>query len=268
MLSLAGKVAVVTGAGSVGPGWGNGKATAVLLARRGAAVFALDLQPEAVAETRGIIEGEGGTCVSHRCDMLDSGEVAAAMAACRERFGRLDLLVNNVGGSHPGGPADMPEEVWDRQIDFNLKTAFLGCKHALPIMDAGGRGGAVVNVSSIAGLRMGAARVHSAYSASKAGIIGFSKSVAMAYAVRGIRCNTVVPGLMHTPLVEHRLVRQLGANDAEALIAKRHASVPMGRMGSAWDVAHAALFLLSDEAGHITGTEIVVDGGISAAGPV
>ena len=268
MLSLAGKVAVVTGAGSVGPGWGNGKATAVLLARRGAAVFAIDVQPEAAAETRGIIEGEGGTCISHPCDMRDSDEVGAAMAACRERFGRLDLLVNNVGGSHPGGPVDMPEEVWDRQIDFNLKTAFLGCKHALPVMEAGGRGGAVVNVSSIAGLRMGAARVHSAYSASKAGIIGFSKSVAMAYAARGIRCNTVVPGLMHTPLVEHRLVRQLGANDAEALIAKRHASVPMGRMGSGWDVAHAALFLLSDEAGHITGTELVVDGGISAAGPV
>lgn len=267
MLSLTGKVAVVTGAGSVGPGWGNGKATAVLLARQGAAVFAIDLEPEAVAETRRLIEDEGGTCLSHRCDMLSSDQVEAAMAACRDRLGRLDLLVNNVGGSQPGGPADMPEEVWDRQIDFNLKTAFLGCKHALPIMEAGG-GGAVVNISSIAGLRMGAARVHSAYSASKAGIIGFSKSVAMAYAGRGIRCNTVVPGLMHTPLVEHRLVRQLGANDAEALIAKRHASVPMGRMGSGWDVAHAALFLLSDEAGHITGTEIVVDGGISAAGPV
>ena len=268
MLSLAGKVAVVTGAGSVGPGWGNGKATAVLLARQGAAVFAVDLEPEAAAETRRLIEDENGICLSHRCDMLDSEHVADAMAACRDRFGRLDLLVNNVGGSHPGGPADMPEEVWDRQIDFNLKTAFLGCKHALPIMEAGGRGGAVVNVSSIAGLRMGAARVHSAYSASKAGIIGFSKSVAMAYAARGIRCNTVVPGLMHTPLVEHRLVRQLGANDAEALIAKRHASVPIGRMGTAWDVAHAALFLLSDEARYITGTEIVVDGGIAAAGPV
>ena len=148
-----------------------------------------------------------------------------------------------------------------------LGTDQLG-RDLLARLMAGGHGGAVVNVSSIAGLRMGAARVHSAYSASKAGIIGFSKSVAMAYAARGIRCNTVVPGLMHTPLVEHRLVRQLGANDAEALIAKRNAAVPIGRMGTAWDVAHAALFLLSDEAGHITGTELVVDGGISAAGPV
>jgi NAD(P)-dependent dehydrogenase (short-subunit alcohol dehydrogenase family) len=268
MLSLAGKVAVVTGAGSVGPGWGNGKATAVLLARQGAAVFALDIDADAAGETQRLIAGEGGTGVAHRCDLLSSDEIEAAMAACRDRFGRLDLLVNNVGGSHPGGPADMPEEVWDRQIDFNLKTAFLGCKHALPIMEAGGSGGAVVNIASIAGLRMGAARVHSAYSASKAGIIGFSKSVAMAYAARGIRCNTVVPGLMHTPLVEHRLVRQPGANDAEALINKRHASVPMRRMGTGWDVGHAVLFLLSDEAGHITGTEIVVDGGISAAGPV
>src|ERR671920_589493 len=128
--------------------------------------------------------------------------------------------------------------------DLNLKSAFLGCKYVLPHMEAQGRG-VVVNLSSVAGLRMGTGRVHSAYSASKAGIIGFSKSVAMAYAAHGIRCNTVVPGLMHTPLVEHRLVRQLGANDAEALIAKRHASVPMQRMGSGWDVAHAVLFLLS-----------------------
>jgi NAD(P)-dependent dehydrogenase (short-subunit alcohol dehydrogenase family) len=158
MLSLAGKVAVVTGAGSVGPGWGNGKATAALLARQGAAVFAIDLEPDAVAETQRLIAEDGGTCVAHRCDMLDSDDVAAATAACRDRLGRLDLLVNNVGGSHPGGPVDMPEEVWNRQIDFNLKTAFLGCKHALPIMEAGGVGGAVVNISSIAGLRMGAPR--------------------------------------------------------------------------------------------------------------
>ena len=189
------------------------------------------------------------------------------MAACRDRFGRLDLLVNNVGGSHPGGPVDMPEEVWDRQIDFNLKTQFLGCKYVLPVMEAQG-GGAIVNISSVAALRMSAGRPHVAYSASKAGVIAFSKSVALAYAKKGIRCNTVVPGLMHTPLVEHRLVRQLGANDAEALIAKRHASVPVGHMGSAWDVAHAVLYLASDEARYVTATEIVVDGGLAAAGPV
>ena len=266
MLSLAGKVAIVTGAGSVGPGWGNGKATAVLMARQGASVFAIDINPDAVEETRAFIAGEGGTCVTHACDMLEAPQVEAAVAECMHRLGRVDILVNNVGGSHPGSPVTMPEEVWDRQIDFNLKTPFLGCKYVLPVMEAQGSG-AIVNISSIAGLRMSGERTHIAYSASKAGVIGFSKSVALAYAKKGIRCNTVVPGLMHTPLVEHRLVRQLGANDAEALIAKRHSLVPVGHMGTGWDVAHAVLFLASDEAKYITGTEIIVDGGITAAAP-
>jgi NAD(P)-dependent dehydrogenase (short-subunit alcohol dehydrogenase family) len=264
---LDGKVALVTGAGSVGPGWGNGKATAVLLARAGAQVFGIDITESAAAETRDLIAAEGGTAIAHRCDMLVAEQVEAAVAACIARFGRIDILVNNVGGSAPGGPVDMAEEAWDAQIDLNLKTAFLGCKYVLPQMEAQGKG-AVVNLSSVAGLRMGTGRVHSAYSASKAGIIAFTKSVAMGYAKKGIRCNTVVPGLMHTPLVEHRLVRQLGANDAEALIARRNASVPMGHMGTGWDIAHAVLFLVSDEAKYITATEIVVDGGFTAAGPV
>ncbi|TCZ65433.1 SDR family NAD(P)-dependent oxidoreductase [Roseicella aquatilis] len=267
MFRLDGKVALVTGAGSVGPGWGNGKATAVVLARAGARVFGIDVAAEAAAETRDIILGEGGEAVAHRADMLEAEQVEAAVAACLERFGRIDILVNNVGGSAPGGPVDMPEELWDRQIDLNLKTAFLGCKYVLPHMEAHGRG-VVVNISSVAGLRMATGRVHSAYSAAKAGIISFSKSIAMGYARKGIRCNTVVPGLMHTPLVEHRLVRQLGANDAEALIARRHASVPVGHMGTGWDIAHAVLFLASEEAKYITATELVVDGGFTAAGPV
>lgn len=267
MFRLTGKVAMVTGAGSVGPGWGNGKATAVLLARQGAAVFALDVVQDAVEETAAIIAREGNACVTHRCDMMVAEEVAGAVAACMARFGRIDILVNNVGGSHPGGPEDMAEDVWDRQIDFNLKTPFLGCKYVLPVMRAQGAG-AIVNLASVAGLRMSGGRPHVAYSSAKAGVIAFSKSVALGHAKQGIRCNTVVPGLMHTPLVEHRLVRQLGANDAEALIARRHASVPMGHMGSAWDVAHAVLYLVSDEARYVTGTEIVVDGGFTAAGPV
>jgi NAD(P)-dependent dehydrogenase (short-subunit alcohol dehydrogenase family) len=266
MLSLAGKVAFVTGAGSVGPGWGNGKATAVLMARRGASVFAIDIVADAAEETRRIIAEEGGICAIHACDMLDAASVRGAVEACMRRFGRIDVLVNNVGGSHPGDPASMPEEVWDRQIDLNLKTAFLGCKHVLPVMEAQGSG-AIVNISSVAGLRMSGDRSHVAYSASKAGIIGLSKSVALAYAKKGIRCNTVVPGLMHTPLVEHRLVRQLGADDAQTLIAQRHAKVPMGHMGTGWDVAHAVLFLASDEAKYVTATEIVVDGGLTAAAP-
>jgi NAD(P)-dependent dehydrogenase (short-subunit alcohol dehydrogenase family) len=266
LLRLDGKVALVTGAGSAGPGWGNGKATAVLMARQGARVFALDNRAEAVAETLGIIQGEGGTATAHVADVTSAAEVAAAIDACVATYGGLDILVNNVGGSFPGGAESLAEADWERQIDFNLRSAFLCCKYALPRMKQRGRG-AIINLSSIAALRMSADRPHVAYSASKYGILALTKSVAMEQARAGIRCNTVVPGLMHTPLVEHRLVRQLGANDAAQLIARRNAQVPMGQMGDAWDIAHAVLFLASDEAKHITGTELVVDGGISAAMP-
>jgi NAD(P)-dependent dehydrogenase (short-subunit alcohol dehydrogenase family) len=267
MLDLKNRIAVVTGAGSVGPGWGNGKATAVLLARQGAKVFAIDVHDSAAQETCALIAEEGGDCTPWRCDMTDSAQVAAAVEGCIARYGRIDILVNNVGGSAGGDPVSMPEEVWDAQLDLNLKTAFLGCKHVLPVMQQQ-RAGAIVNISSIAGLRQHVdGRVNVAYSAAKSGLIGFTNSVAMKYVKQGVRCNTVVIGVMHTPLVEQRLVRQLGAADAEALIAQRHAQVPLGRMGDAWDAAHAVLFLVSDEARYITGTEIVVDGGISAARP-
>jgi NAD(P)-dependent dehydrogenase (short-subunit alcohol dehydrogenase family) len=267
MLDLKEKVAVVTGAGSVGPGWGNGKATAVLLARQGAKVFAIDVNEDAARETCALIEEEGGEATVHRCDMTKASEVESAVKACVERYGGIDILVNNVGGSAAGDPVSMSEEVWDAQIDLNLKTAFLGCKYVLPVMERQ-QSGAIVNISSIAGLRQYVAgRVNVAYSAAKAGLIAFSQSTAMKYVKKGIRCKTVVIGVMHTPLVEERLVRQLGATDAASLIAQRHAQVPLGRMGDAWDAAHAVLFLVSDEARYITGTEIIVDGGISAARP-
>lgn len=268
MLSMAGKVAIVTGAGSVGPGWGNGKATATLLARQGATVFLIDIDETAVNETRGIITGEGGFCAIHRCDMMNSADVANMVQACLARFKRIDVLINNVGGSAPGDPASMPEEVWDRQIDFNLKTAFLGCKYVLPVM-VDQEKGAIVNISSVAGMRndFGSGRVHVGYSAAKAGVIQLSRSTAGAYAKKGIRVNTVVPGLMHTPLVEARLAKTVGNNDVSALIEARNKAVPIGRMGDAWDVAHAVLFLASDEARYITGTEIIVDGGLTAAMP-
>src|SRR4029078_1985143 len=242
MLSMKGKIAFVGGAGSVGPGGGNGKATATLLARQGASVFATDRVAEAVEETRRIIEGEGGTCVTRVCDMTDAGAVEKAVAAALARFGRIDILVNNVGGSAPGDPVAMAEEVWDLQIDQNLKSVFLGCKYVLPIMARQGSG-AVVNISSVAGLRDHVGRTHVGYSASKAGGVQLNTSTALAYAKKGIRCNTVVPGLMHTPLVEHRLADTIGNNDVAALIADRHARVPMGRMGDAWDVANAVVFL-------------------------
>ncbi len=263
---LDGKVAIVTGAGCVGAGWGNGKATAVLLARDGASVFLLDIVETSVAETADIIRSEGGTGEPEVCDMLVPMQVERSVRRCVQLFGRVDILVNNVGGSEPGSPTDMPEAVWDHQIDFNLKSAFLGCKYVLPHMVAQ-RSGAIVNLSSVAGMRILAGRTHVAYTASKAGIIAFSKSVAITHARDGIRCNTVVPGLMHTPLVETRLTRQLGVNDAAALIERRHAQVPMGRMGDAWDVAHAVRYLVSDEAKYVTATEIVVDGGLTAASP-
>ena len=266
MHDLKGRVAIVTGAGSVGPGWGNGKATATLLARQGSSVFLIDINETAAQETRGIIESEGGTCAVHRCDMLDSASAQEMVQACLDRFKRIDILVNNVGGSEPGTPETMAEEVWDRQLDYNVKTAFLGCKHVLPVM-VGQRQGAIVNIASVAGLRITANRPHVGYTASKAAVIAFTKSVAGAYARQGIRCNTVVPGLMHTPLVEHRLARQIAGNDAAALIAKRNAQVPLGRMGTGWDTANAVLFLVSDEANFITGTEIVVDGGYTCFGP-
>lgn len=272
MLSLVGKVAIVAGAGSVGPKdspiWGNGKATAVLLARQGASVFALDIDDEALAVTRSIIEAEGGTCAAHHCDMMAATDVQEMVQACLDRFKQIDILVNNVGGSAPGDPVSMAEEVWDRQINLNLKTAFLGCKYVLPVMLEQGKG-AIVNIASVAGMRNDflSGRSHVGYSAAKAGVIQLSRSVAGTYAKQGIRVNTVVPGLMHTPLVEYRLARTVGGNDPRKLLDARNAAVPMGRMGDAWDVAHAVLFLVSDEARFITATEIVVDGGSTATMP-
>ena len=267
MLELKNKVAFVSGAGTVGPGWGNGKATAVLLARQGARVYGTDIHLEAAEETRAIILKEGGDCAVRRCNMTDAGAVKAAVDDCVARYGRIDILVNNVGGSVPGDPVAMTEEAWDGQLEHNLKTAFLGCKYVLPVMEKQG-GGAIVNLASVAGFsHQVGGRVHVAYSTAKAGLLGFTRSTAIAYVKKGIRCNLVIIGTMHTPLVEQRLMKQLGARDAADLVAKRHAAVPIGRMGDAWDVAHAVLFLASDEARYITATSLTVDGGLTAARP-
>lgn len=255
------KIALVTGAGAVGPGWGNGKASAVLMAREGAKVFAVDLNPDAVAETCGIIEAEGGECHAHVADVTSTEAVTAMVNACTDRFGRIDILHNNVGGSAPGGPVEMPEEVWDRQMDHNLKHVYLTCKQVLPIMEAQGKG-AIVNMSSVAALSFTGAH-HIAYASTKAAIIRFSQAVAIQYAAKGVRCNTVIPGQMHTPLVEHRLADARAGGDVERLIRERNERCPMGHMGDAWDVAYAVLYLASDEAKYVTGTEILVDGGLT-----
>ena len=256
------KVALVLGAGSVGPGWGNGKATAVLFVRAGASVFGVDRNSDALAETEGIIDAEDGVFVGHVADITRPDEIDVLVQTCLERFGRIDVLVNNVGGSVPGDAVAMSEEVWAKQFDHNLHYVFHSCQRVIPIMVRQG-GGAIVNLASIAALRFFGPDLV-AYAASKAAVIQFSRVTAVKYAPQNVRINTVVPGLMNTPLVKARLVDQRGGGDAEALITARHRQAPMGRMGDGWDVAHAVLFLASDQAKYITATELVVDGGLSA----
>ncbi len=256
------KVVLVTGAGCVGPGWGNGRAAAVRFAEEGARIFAVDRDPERMLETVARVQEAGGEILTRQCDVTDSKSVAAMVQTCVETWGRIDVLVNNVGGSAAGGPVEMSEEVWDAQVDFNLKSVFLTCKHVLPIMEKQGSG-AIINVASASGLHWtGAAQV--AYAATKAGVIQFSRVVAVQYAPKGIRINTVIPGQLHTPMVETRLAKQRAGGDVEALLRQRQSRIPLGFMGDGRDTANAALFLASDEARFITATEIVVDGGMTA----
>ena len=253
-----GQIVLITGAGSVGPGWGNGRATAVAFAAEGARVIGLDRDLESMAETAERIAQAGGSFEPRHCDVTDLAAVAALVAGLGPR---IDVLVNNVGGSAPGGPVEMAEEVWDAQIDTNLKSVFLLCKHVLPVMERQG-GGAIVNLASTSGIRWtGAAQV--AYAASKAAVIQLSKVVAVQYAARGIRVNTVVPGQMHTPMVEARLAGQRAGGDVQAILAQRLARIPLGFAGDGRDTAAAVLFLASSDARFITGTELVVDGGMS-----
>ena len=258
---LQGKIAIVTGAGCVGPGWGNGRATCVRFAEEGAKIFAVDRNLDSVKETVERVEAVGGDIVVQQCDVTDSASVAAIVAECMKRFGRIDVLVNNVGGSAAGGPVEMTEEVWDAQVDMNLKSVFLTLKHVLPIMEKQ-KSGAIVNLASTSGIRFtGSAQV--GYAATKAGVIQLSRVVAVQYADKGIRVNTVVPGQLHTPMVEARLAKQRTGGDVEALLKSRVARIPMGFMGDGRDTANAALYLASDEARFVTGTEIVVDGGMT-----
>ena len=258
---LQNRIAIVTGAGSVGPGWGNGRATCVRFAEEGAKIFAIDRDPDKTAETVERVTAVGGEIVTYQCDVTSNESVAAMVKACVDRFGRIDVLVNNVGGSAHGGPVDMPEDVWDAQVDYNLKSVFLTCKHVLPIMERQ-KSGAIVNVASTSGIRFtGAFQV--GYAATKAGVIQLSRVVAVQYAAKGIRVNTVVPGQLHTPMVEARLARQRAGGDVKALLEQRQKRIPIGFMGDGRDTANAALFLASDEARFVTGTEIVVDGGMT-----
>lgn len=261
-LRLEGKTAIVTGAGCVGPGWGNGRATVVRFAQEGARVLAVDRDRDALAETLERVAEHGGIAEPYLCDVTDEDAVGAMVKACVSRFGRVDVLVNNVGGSARGGPVELDPQTWQKQVDFNLTSVYLSCRQVLPVM-VGQGGGAIVNTSSTSGIRWtGSAQC--AYAATKAAVIQFSKVVAVEYASRGVRVNTVVPGQLHTPMVEARLAGQRAGGDVQALLETRLARIPLGFMGDGRDTANAALFLASDEARFITGTEIVVDGGMSA----
>jgi NAD(P)-dependent dehydrogenase (short-subunit alcohol dehydrogenase family) len=260
------KVVIVTGAGSSGPGWGNGKAAAVLYAREGAQVLAADLRQDAAGETQAMITAEGGTCLAFAGDVTKTSDVAAMVDACLAAFGRVDVLHNNVGIVELGGPVEASEESWDRVMRVNVTSMFLTCKHVLPHMVAqferDGRGGAIVNIGSLAGIRwLGVPYI--SYAASKAAVSQFSKFVAMQYADKGIRCNTILPGLMNTTFIVEPLKDAYGPGGVQTMIEQRDAQCPTGTMGDAWDVAYAALFLASDEAKYITGIDLPVDGGIS-----
>ncbi len=259
---LAGKIVLVCGAGSVGPGWGNGRAVAVRFAEEGAAIFGVDRDLAHMDETLQRVAAVGGRMETAACDVTDSRSVADAVARCLQQFGRIDVLVNNVGGSAKGGPVEMSEEIWDAQIDHNLKSVFLSCKHTLPPMLAQG-GGTIVNVASTSGIRWtGSAQI--AYAATKAGVIQFSKVLAVQYAKQNIRVNSVVPGQLYTPMVDVRLAHQRTGGDVQALLQQRQARIPLPVVGDGRDTANAALFLACDESRFVTGTEIIVDGGMSA----
>jgi len=266
---LAGKVAIVTGAGTGGGGGhglGNGKATALLFARHGAKVFLVDRSEAAVAETAAAIAAEGGTAAAWRADVTQASEVASLIATCRQRWGRIDVLHNNVGIGELGGPVETSEESWDRVFQVNLKSVFLTCKHVLPIMVEQGAG-SIINVSSIASIRWGGV-AYIGYAASKAALNQLSRCIGLEYARHGIRSNCILPGLIDTPMPRQQVMAAYaGGGGLDEMLRIRAATSPTGKQGEPWDVAYAALFLASDESKYVNATELVVDGGLTAATP-
>ena len=260
-MQLNGKTALIFGAGSVGPGWGNGKACAVTYARAGANVVAVDLDLDRASETTAIIAEEGGRSMPLAADVADSASVKAAVERTLDAYGRIDILHNNVGISLAGDPVSMSEEDWDRSIDCNLKSVFLACKYTLPIM-LKQRSGVIINISSVLSVRV-SRYDQVAYYASKAGVDHLTRSIAVRYADKGIRCNVVQPGLMDTPLLYGNKEVVIDAHGSvEAMISDRNAASPTGKMGEAWDIANAALFLASDKAKYINGVVLPVDGAL------
>jgi NAD(P)-dependent dehydrogenase (short-subunit alcohol dehydrogenase family) len=256
---LDNKIALVFGAGSCGPGWGNGKAAAAAYAREGAKVVAVDRHLPAAEETRAIIASEHGQCLAFQADVTQLPDVEAVVAECLKAHGRIDILHNNVGIAEVGGPVEASEESWDRLMAVNVKSMFLTCKAVLPQMIKQ-CSGAIINISSVAGIRyLGVPYV--AYAASKAAVNQLTRSIALQYADQGIRANAILPGLMNTPMIVEPFKHLYGS--VEEMVKARDALCPMKKMGDAWDVANAAVFLASDEAKYITGVLLPVDGGLT-----
>ena len=258
-MRLQDKVAIVVGAGQTpGETIGNGRATSLLFAREGARVLLVDRDLDSALETKSMIDDEGGECTTFEADITREDDCRALARGCLEAYGRVDILHNNVGiGGGDAGPTRLEEAVWDQIMSVNLKGHFLTCKHVVPLMREQ-QGGSIIFISSAAAVcSVGLV----SYKTSKAGLNAFSHALAMGNAKYGIRVNTIMPGLMNTPMAIEGISRARGI-PREQLIEQRDAQVPLrGKMGTAWDVAHAALFLASDEAKFITGVVLPVDGG-------
>ena len=260
-MRLAEKIAIVVGAGqSPGEGMGNGRATALRFAREGAKILAVDRFLDSAEETAAMVTKEGGECVAFAADVTKEQTLAAAVEAAHRRWGRIDILHNNVGVSIAGGdasPLEITEEAFDRVCAINLRGTVMACKHALPVMRQQ-RSGVIINISSVAAWENYPLVT---YKATKAAMIAFTQQLAIQNAEFGVRANVILPGLMNTPMAVDTRARVRGISRAQ-VAAERDAKVPLRhRMGTAWDVANAALFLASDEASFITGVALPVDGG-------
>jgi len=255
---LEGKAAIVVGAGTAGAGLGNGAACALRFAEEGARVLCADRALDAARETVRRIEAEGGQASAFEADVCEAAQIRAMVEACIARYGRLDVLHNNVGIEAFGALLDVTEESWDRVLAVNLRGAMLGAREAMPHMIRQG-GGSIINMSSIASRKWSPMQFLS-YSTSKAALNHMTRVVARQYAPQQVRCNAIVAGLIDTPHAEHLYPDAQAAREGRAA---RNARCPMGRQGSPWDIANAALFLASDESTYVTGLELVVDGGVS-----
>lgn len=253
-----GKRVAVIGAGSVGPGMGNGKAAAITYAREGARVLCVDCDRSAADETVRLIADAGNNALTYVGDVTVEADVDGVVSAMQEHWGGIDILHFNVGTSAKGGVAEQTLADWDHVFATNLTAAMLVSRAVLPLMKQQ-QSGALVFISSLAAVMSGLYS-YASYEASKAALCRMSASIAKEYAPFGIRSNTIVPGMIETPYVNKFVAPEV---DPETLAKQRAALVPMGRQGTGWDIANAALFLNSHEAGFITGIDLIVDGGMS-----